>query len=218
MKRRTKRRKQKKKHQKSAYSAQEWSDATGAHVVSIKSFLQEKEHCKWYTVGVLGYAGSWKHAPFTGELLVRWQHAMHTALHQVFASYSKQYPDRWMVISGATAVGVLNIAYTLCHTLSIPTMGIAPDRALQHPLARLDRMLPYGKSFGDESKIFVQLCDAFVVLGGGAQSKKELHMATRQGKPITVIQGFGGIADALTPEELPTATWIQWPVQKSMSE
>ena len=61
----------------------------------------------------------------------------------------------------------------------------------------MDVLVPIGKRFGDESAGFVALCDAFIVLGGGAQSEAECRRASEVGKPITVIQGFGGVADGL---------------------
>ena len=37
-----------------------------------------------------------------------------------------------------------------------------------------------------------------MLLGGGEQSRRETLRALSMGKPVTVIRGFGGAADALT--------------------
>ena len=59
---------------------------------------------------------------------------------------------------------------------------------------------------------FVSMCDAFLLLGGGAQSQRESIAAHEQRKPVTVIQGFGGVADELGPEDLSRARFLKKPI------
>jgi len=113
-----------------------------------------------------------------------------------------------MVVSGATNLGVLQLTYALCREHGLSAMGLAPQAVWSYPVADFDIMLPVGERFGDESEAFVSLCDAFVLLGGGRQSRAETLAAAARGKPVTILRGFGGVADVLTPAEVTGATWI----------
>ena len=61
-------------------------------------------------------------------------------------------------------------------------------------------LVPVRREFGDESEVFVSMCDAFTVLGGGEQSRREAELGLAQGKVVTLITGFGGAADSLAAE------------------
>ncbi len=88
-------------------------------------------------------------------------------------------------------------------------MGITAGQALAYSLAPMQFVVPVGQRFGDESRVFVESIDALVMLGGGAQSRREALAASGRGIPITVIQGFGGAADELTVDEMPEARWLR---------
>ncbi|HEU5098899.1 MAG TPA: hypothetical protein VFU22_07770, partial [Roseiflexaceae bacterium] len=121
----------------------------------------------------------------------------------------RRYGDRLVVASGATNEGVLRLAYEVCAFLSITAMGIAPDQALDFPLGQMQYVLPFGRAFGDESPVFVRTIDELLVLGGGPQSRREVFAAAEAGQPMTIIQGFGGIADQLSCADLPAARFVR---------
>jgi hypothetical protein len=99
--------------------------------------------------------------------------------------------------------------YDECNLLNITAMGIAPEQVLDYQLGKMRYMLPFGTTFGDESNVFIRLVDEVIMLGGGLQSLKEVLLAAQIHKPITILQGFGGAADQLTPQILPTARFVQ---------
>ena len=96
---------------------------------------------------------------------------------------------------------LLAMAYGLCTELGILAMGITAGRAMAYELGAMNFVVPVGSRFGDESEVFVGLCDEFLVLGGGPQSLAEAEAGLAQGKPVRVITGFGGAADALAMRE-----------------
>jgi hypothetical protein len=80
---------------------------------------------------------------------------------------------------------------------------------MRHRLARLDHLVPVGAKFGDESRAFVDLCDALWMFGGGPQSEQEVRLTSSMGKPVVVARGIGGRADRLTLDDVPTATFVE---------
>ncbi len=114
-----------------------------------------------------------------------------------------------LMVSGATDRGVLHLAYAECAALSIRCGGVTAEEALRLRLAPMELVVSGGRRFGEESWIFVETADEFVMLGGGAQSHEEARMAAAQGKVVTVIRGFGGAADAVTLEEVPSARFVE---------
>jgi hypothetical protein len=208
VKSRDKRRKRKKK--KAHEPAWErWREATNARLCTEDDVHRLKQEQGLFLLGVMGFAGSWRHAPHKGDALVHWIDSMRQALACELLAYRDVYGDALVVVSGATSMGVLELTYDLCEQHEITAMGITSDRALQYELGQMDYVLPFGRSFGDESDIFVRACDAFVLLGGGQQSARETRSANRQGKVVTVLQGFGGVADEFDSTQLLLARFVK---------
>lgn len=186
----------------------EWRRRTNAEILNEKQFSALKERAQLYVVGVLGFAGRWERSGLEGEELACFVAEARGALQAELGRVLEQHRERLIVATGATNTGVLQLTYALCVALGIPTASAAPDRALSYELGPLRYVLPTGQEFGDESDRFVNICDEFILLGGGKQSHREVLAASAAEKPITVIQGFGGIADELTPAELPKARFV----------
>jgi hypothetical protein len=179
-----------------------------AEICSAKAFAAQKADRGWHMLGVLGFAGRWERSGLTGEALAGYVTEARQALQGELVRCQEAHGGRLLVCTGATNTGVLQLAYELCAALGLETVSVAPDRALNYELGSLNYVIPMGESFGEESEWFVHLCDEFLLLGGGKQSQRELLMAGALGKPITIIQGFGGCADELTAVELPAARFI----------
>ena len=186
-----------------------WRTHTSASIVTEADFACLKRRSRLHVVGIVGFARPWLQLGLPGATLDQTIADARATICYELADRQQRYGDRLVVASGATNEGVLRLTYEVCAFLNIMAMGIAPDQALDYPLGQMQYMLPSGRAFGDESPVFVRTIDELLVLGGGAQSKREVVAAAAAHQPITIIQGFGGIADQLTPSALPTARFVQ---------
>jgi hypothetical protein len=186
----------------------EWSDRTSAEVLSEPRFRARKQEAGWHILGVMGYAGRWEKSGLHGDELAAFVSLAREALRAEIVRCRDAHPGRLLVCTGATNTGVLQLTYEVCVFLDIPTMSVAPDRALNYELGPLAYVIPHGQAFGDESDLFVGLSDELLLLGGGKQSHREVLAGHALHKPVTVIQGFGGTADALSAVELPGARFV----------
>ncbi|MEZ4450162.1 MAG: hypothetical protein R3B09_11850 [Nannocystaceae bacterium] len=160
-----------------------------------------------HLVGVMGYAGRWRDE--AGDPIAARKADARRLLGAELRRAREAHGERLIMVSGATQQGVLEVAYALCVELSIVAAGVTAERALAYGLAPMALLVCGGRNFGDESALFVETCHEFIVLGGGDQSRREAVMAASQGKPVTLIRGFGGAADALGPGEVPTARIVE---------
>lgn len=192
-----------------ALAAAHWRDHTAAEIVDERRFARLKQGSRLRVVGVVGFARPWCQLGLDAGVLHQTIADARATLCFELAERQRRYGSRLVVASGATNQGVLSVTYEVCTFLNIAAMGIAPDEALDFGLGRMRYLLPAGARFGDESQIFVRTIDELIVMGGGAQSEREVFAAARAGRPITVIQGFGGIADRLARAALPGARFVQ---------
>lgn len=203
-----KRKRKAKSSRKGRSNGEQWSDKTDATLLTEADFLAQKQQESWHVIGVMGFAGSWRHTGLSGEELANHKHNMKAALASILLAEKAWWDDALVVSSGATNAGVLQLTYELCTEHRIRALGVAAAQTLDHSIARLDMLIPSGKQFGDESDVFLRTADAFLLLGGGMQSRDEVLKAHSMGKPITVIQGFGGAADELSTNALPDAVFV----------
>lgn len=162
---------------------------------------QKRERAS-YLLGVMGYAGRFRARP--DDSVADFKRDATRLLKEQFEASRDRHGASLVVVSGATDAGVLHLTYALCAQLHISAAGITSDAALRYQLGAMDWVAPVGARFGDESELFVACCDEFLVLGGGAQSLHEAELAAAMGKPVTAVRGFGGAADDLTEERVPT--------------
>ncbi|EDM79497.1 hypothetical protein PPSIR1_35262 [Plesiocystis pacifica SIR-1] len=180
---------------------QAWRAKTEAAFHTPASFAAYKQAQGFALLGVMGYAGSWRRTGKTGAALKAHVAAARAALEAELCAARERHGIKLVMASGATNNGVLELAYDLCVELGILAMGITSGRALAYEVGAMDFVVPVGSRFGDESQDFVELCDEFLVLGGGDQSLAEAEAALAVDKPVRVIVGFGGAADALAARE-----------------
>jgi hypothetical protein len=182
---------------------------TSASIVTEARFACLKHRSNLHVAGVAGFARPWAQLGIGGAALTQTIADLRATLCHELANRQRLHSARLVIASGATNAGVLQLVYEVCIFLNITAMGIAPDQALDYPLSRMHYMLPFGRAFGDESLVFVRMIDELIVVGGGPQSQREVMAAAEANRPITVIQGFGGIADQLSPATLPKARFAQ---------
>jgi hypothetical protein len=186
-----------------------WRMHTDASLLTEKRFAYLKYRAGLHVVGVVGFARPWTQMGLQGAALAQTIAEARAMICRELADRQRRYGARLVVASGATNQGVLRLAYEVCAFLNITAMGIAPRQALDFPLGKMDYVLPFGRDFGDESDVFVRTIDELIVLGGGAQSQREVFAAATANRPMTIIQGFGGIADQLTPAAIPHARFVR---------
>ncbi len=188
---------------------EDWAQRTNARLFDAAEFRSFKAEGTLHLVGVMGFAGSWQRASDTRESAEAARRAATALLRRELEALAAEHGESLIMASGATNAGTLQVAYKLCAELKIRSMGIAPHSVLTYDIAAMDYVLPFGERFGDESELFILLCDEFLVLGGGRQTRRETIDAHRRGKPVTVVQGFGGASAGFTTEQLPNARFIQ---------
>ena len=186
-----------------------WREETDADILDATGFADWKTAGARFVVGVMGFSGAWRRSGLSGKALQDHILDAELALSRQLVALKDTHADRLVMCSGATNTGVPGLAYSLCTQHQITGAGITAGAALRYRLGEMAVLVVVGKRFGDESAVFVQSCDAFLLLGGGKQSAKECRMAAAAGKPITVIQGFGGVADGLTGGELQGARFVK---------
>jgi hypothetical protein len=182
-----------------------WRAKTDAELLSPAEFRERTTSL--HVVGVMGYAGRWRSVD--GDPAVLRSADARRLLRAELIRRKAEHGERLLMVSGATNSGVLKLAYAECVALAIRAAGVTAEEALRFGLATMDVVVSGGRRFGDESRLFVETAEEFIVLGGGAQSLQEARMAAALGKPVTVIRGFGGAADALSVEDVPTARFIE---------
>jgi hypothetical protein len=192
-----------------SFRADRWRSHTTAEIVSEQRFAQLKRRFNWHVVGVAGFARPWTQMGLAEADIAQTIADARVSICHELADCQRRYGQRLVIASGATDQGMLKLAYEVCQFLHIIAMGIAPDQALEFPLGRMQYMLPFGTNFGDESQVFVRAIDELIVIGGGRQSERELFAAARVRRPLTIIQGFGGIADQLTPDAVAGARFVK---------
>lgn len=170
-----------------------------------------KESQGLYVLGIMGYAGGWERSGLEGRDNEQLVHDVRAVLRQALADARERHGVHLTMASGATDEGVLALAYALCAELGIRAVGIAPLSIYEHPVARLDHLVIEGTCFGDESRVFVETSDELLLIGGGPQCERETRMAAALRKPLTVVRGFGGCADTLTPGNMPSAIFVDLP-------
>ena len=187
---------------------EDWAQRTNARLFDAAEFRAFKSEGELYVVGVMGFAGSWQRATDTRDAAESARDAAKELMRRELTALKEQHGESLVIASGATNAGTLQVAYQLCGELGIRSMGIAPHGVLAYDIAAMDYVLPFGERFGDESAVFILVCDEFLVLGGGRQTRRETIDAHRRGKPVTVVQGFGGASAGFTAEELPNARFV----------
>jgi hypothetical protein len=182
-----------------------WRDKTNATTLTEVEFEKVKAEHGFYVVGVAGFSGQWSTEklatdPNVAELVLEANRALRSSLQEL----KLKHDDRLIVSSGATDEGAPKLAYELCTELSILAMGVTSNRAAAYPLATMNYLIVSGEDWGDESPAFVRTLDELVVLGGGAQTRREAMLAAKEyGKRVTILRGFGGSSDKLTFSDIP---------------
>lgn len=177
-----------------------WRTTTRAQVLDGATFRFLCRERGWSVLGVMGYTGAFEDPAVEAAAAA----ALSTQLERAHAACG----ERLAVASGATDSGVLALAYRWCAERRVTAIGVTCEAGRTLPIAAVDWLVPVGERFGDESALFVDICDRFVVLGGGEQARREAIGGRAQDKPVTLIRGFGGAADTLAEMELPGATIV----------
>lgn len=186
-----------------------WKEKTDARLFDENGFMKLKAERSIFVLGVMGFAGAWSKTKLKGAALQAHVAAVKSALQEELLAHQKAHGPKLVVSSGATDHGVLKLTYELCDELAILSMGVTPARTLAYPVGRMDYLIPHGQRYGDESQVFLRTSDAFLLLGGGPQSERETREGHARGAEVTIIQGFGGVADQLDKEALPQARFIK---------
>lgn len=188
-----------------------WHKKTNARLLTLTEFLSLKSEKMLHIVGVVGFTRSWQKIGGKNQDANQLMAAARQVIQTELTLRQQRYEPRLVMCSGATDAGVLQLAYQEAAKLGITAMGVTPDRTLQYNVGEMSYLIPFGHEFGDESEAFLQVIDELILMGGGPQSRTETLAAIKLGKPVTIIQGFGGAADEFSPAMLPSARFVPGP-------
>ncbi|MEK7101193.1 MAG: hypothetical protein AAB921_03790 [Patescibacteria group bacterium] len=106
------------------------------------------------------------------------------AIIDAYDQLADLYPGQSIaIVSGLTDVGVLAIAYAEAQKRGWMTVGVACERAMEHPLFPVNVPIVVGEKWGDESPMFVGMLDGMIRIGGGKQSIRETEEVKARGLP-----------------------------------
>jgi hypothetical protein len=185
-------------------SSPDWSSRTSAEVITPSEFLVRKERAGLHVVGIVGFSGQWSEEKLSQDPELRERVRFAEAeLEGILLGLRERHGDKLVISSSATLEGVPKLAYELCADLGITAMGVACSRAADYKLGEMRYLIVEGSNWGDKSPTFLKTFDELIMLGGGNQAKREAITAANEGKPVLVIQGFGGTADDLRGNIVP---------------
>ena len=106
------------------------------------------------------------------------------------------------VLSNGACPGLPDEAAKGAKELGGKTLGVSPAISIldhvekyKSPIDHYDQFLFTGMGLLMRDIINVRSCDAVIILPGGTGTLNEFTVAYDEGKPIGVLEGFGGIAD-----------------------
>jgi hypothetical protein len=76
------------------------------------------------------------------------------------------------------------IAYEEATRRGWKTVGVACSQALDYDCFPVHEAVIVGRSWGDESEVFLERIDLVIRIGGGNQSRQEVDLAKLQGKRV----------------------------------
>lgn len=127
-----------------------------------------------YYVGVMGYSGQ----KFDTARALEY-------LQEAFDKIAADAEDREIVIvSGYTNLGIPALAYKEAADRGWKTAGVACSKATEYECFECDEVYTVGDNWGDESPTFLDMCEIFVRVGGGGQSRRETASAIADGKIV----------------------------------
>jgi len=94
-------------------------------------------------------------------------------LYKALKSRLKEHPEGCALVAGYTDTGISKIAYRVATKLGMDTVGIACEKAKEHPCYPCDEVIIVGDEWGDESETFLARIDELIKIGGGPQSEAE---------------------------------------------
>lgn len=106
-------------------------------------------------------------------------------IEAAFDFIASNHPGRAIsVVSGYTDLGIPHFAYAEAAKRGWKTVGVACSKAKEYAVYPCDEVQIVGTKWGDESPTFLAMCDVFVRVGGGNQSRREAQEARAQGKIV----------------------------------
>lgn len=129
-------------------------------------------------VGFVGYCPPSKFDENKAKLLIK----------SAFDEILNDYPNvsTFNLISGVSNVGTLKLAYEEAERRKWNLLGAACKKVAElewYPSLRNEDVILIGETWGDESKVFTDLLDIIVRIGGGPISLEECRRVREAGKP-----------------------------------
>ncbi|HPU96688.1 MAG TPA: hypothetical protein PLO53_01900 [Candidatus Hydrogenedentes bacterium] len=145
-------------------------------------------HCGLIKIGVMGSAGG----------------TMDAELMEKCRELGRAIADEGCAILTGGCPGLPHQAVIGCKERGGITIGVSPALSLQEhvevyrsPTDHIDVMIYTGSGLMGREVIGVRSCDIIIIVGGRSGTLGEFAIAYDEGRIIGVLQGSGGVADAL---------------------
>jgi len=145
-------------------------------------------HCGLIKIGVMGSAGG----TMDPELMVKCR------------ELGRAIADEGCAILTGGCPGLPHQAVIGCKERGGITIGVSPALSLQEhvevyhsPTDHIDVMIYTGSGLMGREVIGVRSCDIIIIVGGRSGTLGEFAIAYDEGRIIGILQGSGGVADAL---------------------
>jgi len=104
----------------------------------------------------------------------------------ILRSLFSNLPTDSEIVSGYTNLGIPGLAYKVAREFGFSCTGIACQKAKEYQCFPCDKVVmdDCWVEWGDESQTFLEYCDQFLRIGGGAQSIREAEIARQMGKSV----------------------------------
>lgn len=125
-------------------------------------------------VGLAGYSGQKFDIKQARQMIV-----------EAYNTISEMFPNETIaLVSGLTNVGIPALGYELATTRGWYTVGVACSKASEYECYPCTETHIVGTDWGHESQTFLDMCQVFIRIGGGDQTKAEISKAKKMSKPV----------------------------------
>lgn len=170
----------------------------GMEVVTAAQFLIRKEREHRHVVGIVGFTEEWSEEKLASNRILKEQNRFARGeLEGIIRDLQAQHGEKLLISTEALIVGIAKIANEICEELGIEIAAVGPHDAAASRHSQRRYLIVECPNEAPERSSFLATADTVILLGGDTQAKKTAILAANAGKPVVVIQGFGGAADEL---------------------
>jgi uncharacterized protein (TIGR00725 family) len=159
-----------------------------------KIYIIMEKIIKKLQIGVIGYAGTEEYVSGGGPTM---------STLDIAEKIGKLLAENNAIVVTGGKSGIMETAAKGAKTANGITVGVVKgkNRFTSNPFIDVE-VITGMEADGMDEVMLVQMCDGFIVLGGGAGTLQEITLAYRNNKPVVALKNTGGWADKLADQYL----------------